>query len=79
MKSVLSGTDCVKKEKPFPKLMRGERTGNIYLVRLEGGTYYTTALSTGYEGDHPIGWTESSRTLHHMLRDYEGTITLSND
>jgi hypothetical protein len=75
MKSIKQEKCKEKKEKPFPKLMVGHRSGNIYLAR---NNYTATCV---FLGKHNPGWGlgEVSKTLRN-LTDYDGIgICLSNE
>ncbi len=61
-------------DKPFPKLMVGNRSGIIVLmVKSCAGTVVGNPAS-----DFPLGTFSSTWTLEYFT-DYPGTITLSND
>lgn len=74
MKSVLNAPICEKKERPFPKLMEGIRTGSVYLM-----TSKTNGLLVHVNGTHPqyVGYYIHNACVSDF-EDYDGTVTLSN-
>jgi len=73
MKSVLSEDCCKKEEKPFPKLMKHESYGSVYLMtsRSEG-----TVIHVGHGSTVSLG--ERARVTQSYMSDYEGDVCLTN-
>ena len=61
-------------EEKFPRLVRGIRSGDIFLItEKHGNTYSATHLTGIYLGHY------TKVLISNMVEDFYGTVTLSND
>ena len=73
MKSILSKSCCKKKEKPFPKLVIGTHTGNVYLMKSIDSAIVV------HVGDHTTLHLGDVQNLNgSRFVAYEGDVCLTN-
>lgn len=73
MKSVLSKQCCKKEEKPYPKLVLGAQTGNVYLMKS------MDSATVVHVGDHTALHLGDVQNLNgSRFVAYEGDVCLTN-
>ncbi len=77
IKSTTSTPPCSKKELPYPKLMKGTYTGNIYIMScVEKGIILEQGPKCNSK--QVVGTLVQGQSAHNF-RDYKGSVCLENE